>query len=1668
MKRWSLRSAVALTLALIAVSPASRVTSGAGQEGSPQELAAGLSPDALAQIDALIREKDSRTGTDRKIDSQLLYTLRMEMGQAVATGVSWLETDVPYAPDGHVVVDVKARLTPELNASLTALGIEVLSVAQDSGSMRLHIGLHQLVALAALRDVRFVQPKQEARTSRWRPPVVTTGGAARAAVARSLSTALGQEARPNVFFTQTGQGSRSSEGDITHLAHAARSAFSATGAGVKIGVLSDGVTNLAASQAAGDLGPVTVLAGQTGSGDEGTAMLEIIHDLAPAAQLYFATAFTSIASFADNIRALRAAGCDIIVDDVFYFVETPLQDGQAPGIISNTNGGVVTQAVNDVTAAGALYFSSAGNTGNLSALTSGTWEGDFADGGATGAPLPAGRVHNFGGQNFNVLEFASASGTNLYWSDPLGGSANDYDLFRLNATGTSVLASSTNLQTGTQDPYEQISGSGAVAGERIVIVKHAAAGNRFLHLGTLGGELTIATAGDISGHAAAANAFAVAATPAAGPFPQPFSASNMVEWFSSDGPRRVFYQPNGTPYTAGNVSATGGVLRQKPDITAADGVSVTGVGGFPSPFYGTSAAAPHAAAIAALLKSTSPGMTPAQMRTTLTASAIDIAALGMDRDSGAGIVMADAAMRAAGVPGTAFVDVVSIQATDNPGNGNGAPEAGEGAYLAIPLANYGAVPATAISATLTSATPGVSITQPSARGYPDLAVSASGLSSAPFFFTLASTFPCPQAAAFTLTVTFAGGPSPRVFNFQVPIGPPAYSITTTLDTIVAPGAAGVTTTTGTQSLRLNRNGIASTCGVQKATPPLFNGAGARRFDAYTFNTCSASVPSCVTVIVQSANAINLFSAGYAPAFNAGAVQQNYRADAGSSSSPMVYSFDLAGGAQSFAIDVHEATAGGGVSSQYTLKVAGACGGACAPPNQVPMAIAANVTVPAGPSGTASASINNGSSDPDGDPLTITQSPPGPYPVGQTSVLLTVTDTKGAASQATATVTVTGSTTMTVVSSINPSTTGQAAMFTATVTVPGSGPVTDGSVTFQEGSTVLAGPAPVSAGGMASFSTSTLPAGPHTITASYTSAGGIFGPSSGSVVQQVNAASGVTEAAVTAAVETGSARVHALQRADGGWFFKVGDTDCRAGAGVSCRNTVGITGLGLLAGYTRTANEASRAALMNGAKAAGDYLVAISNAGVAQGLRPASQDVEFLTELGTRSGVPLYTTTAQNWFQVVVNQYPNAADRVDAMIAGRQAQGVGSLAAWDIASFIRAAKAVGNLPYAQAAAVRVVAREADWKCPVPAGCGDPNNPRAFVYTLLGEGSLLWALHDLQGFVAQVTEYRSFLLAQQQASGAWIDDLQVTSYAVLGLAAAGGAGTPAAIESAVAFFLANRLPSNGWPFTPGGIDEYTEVDAEIVRAMFTLYNTPAGASVAVAPAQLSSLTFSAVTTSGLTSVVGATLSAKMAPGYEVLQSLAYDVATTASVSGATVACFRVPANTDAAAFASLRVLHAEDGAMVDRTVRAGPSAPDFAARRVCASVSALSGFAVAAFHDTTPPALAVTLAPPRLWPADRRMVTVTATIRVSDESDPAPVVRLVSIVSSEADAGLDKHDKAGDVAGALIGTDDRTFQLRAERSHRGPGRIYTVTYRATDSAGHTRDATAQVVVPRHRRR
>src|SRR5205807_5103892 len=163
-------------------------------------------------------------------------------------------------------------------------------------------------------------------------------------------------------------------------------------------------------------------------------------------------------------------------------------------------------------------------------------------------PPIGGNIHNFGSTTYDTLVASSPFGYTLHWADPLGASKNDYDLYILDASGATVLAASTNLQNGTQDPLEIISAF-VPSGSRVVVFQNSGAANLFFHLSTLRGELAVNTPGETHGHSAASGAYTVAATPAAGafgpgyptgPFPNPFSTSNSVELFSSDGLRRIF------------------------------------------------------------------------------------------------------------------------------------------------------------------------------------------------------------------------------------------------------------------------------------------------------------------------------------------------------------------------------------------------------------------------------------------------------------------------------------------------------------------------------------------------------------------------------------------------------------------------------------------------------------------------------------------------------------------------------------------------------------------------------------------------------------------------------------------------------------------------------------------------------------------------------------------------------------------------------------------------------------------------------------------------------------------------------------------------------------------------------------------------------------------------
>jgi hypothetical protein len=117
------------------------------------------------------------------------------------------------------------------------------------------------------------------------------------------------------------------------------------------------------------------------------------------------------------------------------------------------------------------------------------------------------------------------------------------------------------------------------------------------------------------------------------------------------------------------------------------------------------------------------------------------------------------------------------------------------------------------------------------------------------------------------------------------------------------------------------------------------------------------------------------------------------------------------------------------------------------------------------------------------------------------------------------------------------------------------------------------------------------------------------------------------------------------------------------------------------------------------------------------------------------------------------------------------------------------------------------------------------------------------------------------------------------------------------------------------------------------------------------------------------------------------------------------------------------------------------------------------------DAAPPTITVSASPNTLWPPNHKMVKVNLAVQVQDSCDPDPVVILYSVTSSEPDDAPGNGDgkTKNDIQGADIGTFDLQVKLRAERQNAGPGRIYTVTYQATDQSGNIAYGFAEVFVP-----
>jgi hypothetical protein len=475
-----------------------------------------------------------------------------------------------------------------------------------------------------------------------------------------------------------------SEGDAQLQAAAARASWGVDGSGVTVGILSDSfnrdaaaATHAAEDVANGDLPgpgspcgstqPVGVLAdGDAAGADEGRAMAQIVHDLAPGAAIDFATAFLGELDFATNIRALANQGARVIADDVAYFEEPFFQDGP------------VAQAVNEVTAGGASYFSAAGNNNLLMTGNDvGSYEGPFENAGScpTGVPPAEGTECDDFDPSVAVdnafdltVEPEGEVLLDLQWAEPWNGVGTDLDAYLLDESGNLLARSENRNLALTQRPFEFLAweneGTEPVtvslaiprfAGTGEPVLKFIEMGNGSVAVKPTEGQFEASSANipgsTVFGHAGAQSAIGVGAV-AAAPL---FANVGELEPYSSRGPVKHFFGPVVSPAPAPSI---GEVEVHKPDIAASDCARTTffepaGPGLFR--FCGTSAATPHAAAVAALMRQANPGAGAAQVREDLLATAVPVPGFPEIDQVGAGLVDANAAVNALALPPTVTI-----------------------------------------------------------------------------------------------------------------------------------------------------------------------------------------------------------------------------------------------------------------------------------------------------------------------------------------------------------------------------------------------------------------------------------------------------------------------------------------------------------------------------------------------------------------------------------------------------------------------------------------------------------------------------------------------------------------------------------------------------------------------------------------------------------------------------------------------------------------------------------------------------------------------------------------------------------------------------------------------------------------------------------------------------
>lgn len=559
------------------------------------------------------RATESFHGTDQQGKDGPLAKMGMSLTRLYAEYDAHKASGVkrPFVPtnkhmparDGYVSIDAVAKQdAARLLTALQALGLKGGAASGPMVSGRLPI--EAIPDAAALADLRFARP------------------------ARAMT------------FT----GSVTSQGDAAVDADGARMLYGVDGSGTTVGVISDSydTDGGASTTADGDVDTEDLPGASDNSGgyttsvdvledygddpgednsvkDEGRAMLQIIHDLAPGAALQFHTALGGQASFAQAIRNLADAGSDIIVDDILYLREPMFQDG------------VIAQAVDDVKLNdGVAYFSAAGNLADQS------YESTFR---------LEGTAHDFdGSSSVDTLQSITIPGDGtatfiLQWDDPFAsaggaGAHTDLDIYAIDVAGDSVATSSVDPNIGN-DAVEIIDVENPTASSkeyqlRIVLSEGPAPGQvKYVYNP---GNINISDDyGDASkptlyGHANAKGAEAVAASS--------YGSTKTPRSYTALGGVPIIFD------TEGNRQQDD-TSRQKPGVTAPDCVSNTFFGSS-NTFCGTSAAAPHAAAVAALMMENRPDLTVDELFGELRSTASDVTAggatAGVDKLTGAGFI----------------------------------------------------------------------------------------------------------------------------------------------------------------------------------------------------------------------------------------------------------------------------------------------------------------------------------------------------------------------------------------------------------------------------------------------------------------------------------------------------------------------------------------------------------------------------------------------------------------------------------------------------------------------------------------------------------------------------------------------------------------------------------------------------------------------------------------------------------------------------------------------------------------------------------------------------------------------------------------------------------------------------------------------------------------------